>query len=165
MAHAFEKKQSLRAAYVHKSLSLEQAAAMAKVASGTASRWKKEAKALGDDWEVARAASNLSGEGMEAVARQLLTGYVVQHKAIMESIALDLDMDAMKKANLLGSLSDSFSKVVASSKRILPETDKLATALDVLSKLSRFTGEKFPRHTAALLEILEPFGAELARDL
>ena len=51
------------------------------------------------------------------------------------------------------------------SKRILPETDELATALGVIRKLVDFTSQRFPQHAPALLEVLEPFGALIAKEL
>ena len=60
---------------------------------GTARRWKTDAqKAEDDDWDKVKAASSLAGEGMEAVARQMLNDYVLQHKTLMERIGKDEDM-------------------------------------------------------------------------
>ena len=72
MAHPPEMKQRLRALYVHEALGLEQAAQKLKVSPRTVSRWKQEALDEGDDWDKARAASMLAGEGTEAVSRVVL---------------------------------------------------------------------------------------------
>ncbi len=49
MAHSPETKRALRSAYVHQSLTLEIAAERSDISLGTATRWKREAKAEGDD--------------------------------------------------------------------------------------------------------------------
>jgi len=105
----------------------------------------------------------LAGEGMESVARQMLADYVVQHKALMDLINGDATLGAAAKVDMLASLADSFNKTVAASRRVLPETNKLATALGVINKLSDFIRANFPQHAAAFVEILEPFGEELSR--
>ncbi|HEE9703593.1 TPA: DUF1804 family protein, partial [Escherichia coli] len=56
---------------------------------------------------------------------------------------------------------DSLSKAVASSKKILPETDRLATALEVVQRLGAFIKERHPAQYAAFLEVLEGFAKEL----
>lgn len=164
MAHKDEKRQALRTAYVHDRLSLEQAAGKAGVPLSTAQRWKRQARETGEDWDKLRAASLLAGEGMESVARQMLADYVVQHKALMDEINTNPELGAAAKVNMLASLADSFNKTVAASRKVLPETNKLATALSVINKLSDFVRERFPQHAAAFVEILEPFGEELAKD-
>ena len=162
MAHGSEKVAAVRAAYVHERLPLEIAAARAGVAPGTATRWKRKAKEAGEDWDKLRAACLLAGDGVEAVARQMLADYVVQHKTLMDAISTG-DMPAAAKVDMLASLADSFNKTVAASKRVLPETSELATALSVLDKLGLFIRDHYPQHGAAFVEVLEPFGAEIAR--
>jgi len=162
MAHGKDKVAAVRTAYVHERLPLEMAAAKAGVSTATAGRWKRAAREAGEDWDKLRAACLLAGDGVEAVARQMLADYVVQHKAMMDAIATG-DMPASAKVDMLASLADSFNKTIAASKRVLPETSELATALSVLDKLGNFIRDRYPQHGPAFLEILEPFGAEIAK--
>jgi hypothetical protein len=164
MAHKDAKRQALRAAYVHDHLPLETAADKAGVPHSTAQRWKRQARAAGEDWDKLRAATLLAGEGMENVARQMLADYVVQHKALMDLINTDAELGAAAKVDMLASLADSFNKTVAASRKVLPETNKLATALAVINRLSDFIREHFPQHAVAFVEILEPFGEVLAKE-
>ena len=53
----------------------------------------------------------------------------------------------------------AYNKTVAAKARILPETSKLATALEVVELLVQFVSEKHPKQLGALAEVLEPFGA------
>ena len=151
----------LRAAYIYDRLPMERAADACSVAVSTAARWKRQAKAAGDDWDKQRAANLLAGGGVEDVARQMLSDYVIQHKTLMEQIAGDTGTPAAKKVELLASLADSFTKTVAASRRVLPETNELAVALETMALLGTFVRDRFPDHAPAFLEILEPFGANL----
>lgn len=163
MAHGQDKRQAVRSAYIHDRVPLEKAAAVAGIAEGTARRWKRDARKNGDDWDKHRAACLLAGDGVEAIARQMLADYVSQHQLLMECITKSEELGPEKKVSMLASLADSFNKTVSASKRVLPETSELATALAVLSRLSDFVRGRYPQHAAAFLEILEPFGSELER--
>lgn len=164
MAHDTAKRTALRAAYVHDRLPLELAADKTGVPHSTAQRWKRQARTAGEDWDKLRAATLLAGEGMENVARQMLADYVVQHKALMDEINTNPELGAAAKVDMLASLADSFNKTVTASRKVLPETNKLATALTVLNRLSDFVRERFPQHAGAFVEILEPFGDALGKD-
>ena len=163
MAHPKDVRDRLRRAYVFNGLSLEIAAAQIGVGFGTARRWKKSALEDGDDWEKVRAAHVMAGGGLEDVARTVLTGMIIQYQATVEAINTATDMPPEKKVDMLASLADAFNKTVASSKRVLPETSQLATALDVLQRLGAFIGEHYPQHLAAFAEVLEPFGRVLEK--
>ena len=102
MAHPKSKRMALRSAYCYKALSLEEAAALVGISIGTARRWKVDAqKAEDDDWDKVKAASSLAGEGMEAVARQMLNDYVLQQRTLMERIGKDEDMQPAEKVEAL----------------------------------------------------------------
>lgn len=103
------------------------------------------------------------GSGMEELAKQLLADYVLQHKKLMQEINEDEEMPAKLKVDLLSKMAVSFNKTIMASKRVLPELDELATILETLKCLSEFTQARFPQHQAVLLEILDPFGAELLK--
>lgn len=163
MAHPQDTRDRLRRAYVFNGLSLELAAAQIGVSFGTARRWKKDAMEAGDNWEKVRAAHTMAGGGLEDVARAVLTGLVVQYQATVETINTAVDIPPEKKVDMLASLADAFNKTVGASKRVLPETSQLATALDVLQRLGAFIGEHYPQHLTAFAEVLEPFGRALEK--
>lgn len=162
MAHPKEVRDKLRRSYVFDRLSLEVSAMSVGVAYGTARRWKAEALDSGDDWDKAQAAQLLAGGGIEGVARQVLAGLVTQYQATMEALTLDTEIRPAEKVQMLASLADAYNKTVSASKRILPETNELATAMGVVQRLASFIRERYPQHAAAFAEILEPFGDELA---
>lgn len=164
MAHPQETRDKLRRIYVFDGLSLEQAASQTGISYGTARRWKADAECAGDDWDKLRAARIISGGGLEETARGMLTGMVVQFQATMDLlIDTSNEKDGNKispaeRVKLLASLADAFNKAIASSRKILPETNQLAVAMQVLELLSDFIKENHPQYLEYFIDILEPFG-------
>ncbi|MGI0470470.1 DUF1804 family protein [Pseudomonas aeruginosa] len=133
MAHPKETRDALRRAYVLDRQYLEVGGRHVRRPYGTrARRWKQQAEAEGDDWDKAQSAQLLAGGGLEDVARQVLAGLVTQFQATMEAIQVDADIKPAVKVQLLASLADAYNKTVSASKRVLPETSALATAMEVL---------------------------------
>ncbi|ECA5645405.1 DUF1804 family protein, partial [Salmonella enterica subsp. enterica serovar Saintpaul] len=95
--------------------------------------------------------------GMEEAGRAVLMALVVQCQATMEKINSDPDLTAAKRVEMLASLSDAFNKAVAASKKILPETDKLAIAISVLHLFGEHINQKYPKRRADFIEVLETF--------
>lgn len=163
MAHPQETRDRLRRSYIFGQMSLEIASAQAGVAFVTARRWKKEAQDSGDDWDKLRAAHVMAGGGLEEIGRAVLTSLVTQYQTTLEQLTTDSQMSPKERVELLASLADAFNKATAASRKILPETSQLAVALDVLQRLSTFVQESHPKHLAAFVEILEPFGTVIER--
>lgn len=163
MAHGDDTRRKVKGAYVFDQLGLEVAALKAEVPIATARRWKREALAAGDDWDKARSAQLIAGGGIEDVVRQTLAVVVQQVQATVEAIQQAPDMAPQEKVQMLASLADAYNKLMAASKRLMPETDKLAVATDVARRLAEFIRAHYPQHQAAFAEMLGPFGEELAK--
>lgn len=163
MAHGDDIRRQVRAAFVFDQLGLEVAALKHEVPIATARRWKSDAKKAGDDWDKARGAQMIAGGGIEDVVRQTLAVIVQQVQATIEAIQADPEMPPGEKVKALSSLADAYNKLMAVSKRLMPETDKLAVATDVAKRLGEFIRANYPQHLAAFAEVLGPFGEELAR--
>lgn len=165
MAHAQEIREKLRQLYVSGEQTLEMAAMACDIPIATARAWKRADKTRGDDWDKLRAAYTLAGAGIEDLSRAMLAGFMVQYNSTMRMLQdsnLE-DLSAAERAKLLASLADAFTKTVAANARVMPETSKLATALELVEFLMTFVREKQPQHLGALVEILEPFGAEVEK--
>ena len=93
----------------------------------------------------------------------MMAGFLQQYSSTMELLQQDGDLGPAEKVKLLASLADAYNKTVAANAKILPETSKLATALEVVELLVQFVSEKHPKQLGALAEVLEPFGAEVER--
>ena len=164
MAHDQATKDKLRRLYVFERLSLEIAAGQCGVSFATARRWKDKAETAGDNWEKLRTAHTMAGKDLEDIARQLLTDLVLQFKATMEALSRE-DIPASERVTLLTSLSDSYNKAISANKKLLPETSRLAVALEVLEKLADWLKTKRTELLGAFLDELEPFGALLEKEL
>lgn len=163
MAHAKEKRAQLRGLYVYQRLPMEAACKKLGVPRATANRWKHEAAANGDNWDDARAAVALGDDNFQALSKKLLEDYLVQHQATIDMLREHPTMAPRERAETLASMSDSFNKTMASFRRLYPELNRQAVQLDVLQRFTSFAQSHYPQHLAALVEMLEPFGQELAK--
>lgn len=164
MAYTHEVKELVRNAYVRSRLSLRRAAEKYHVAFESAARWKRQAAQLGDDWDKARAASVLAGEGRNAVSMTLLETLVLQYEATLEQLQNEaLEISTLERVQIIASLTNSFHKAMNAHAKLAPELSELSVAMEVIERLGAFVKEHYPKHTAAFLEILEPFGKELGK--
>ncbi len=161
MAHGEDIKRSVRNAYVFDGLDLAAAAIKFEVSEATARRWKYAARETGDDWDKARGVQLFTGGGLEEVARQTLALVVLQVQSTLQAIQDTPDMKPETRVQLLASMADAYNKLLATSKRLMPETDQAATAMGVIQALGQFIGERFPQHRVIFAEILEPFAEYL----
>ncbi len=162
MAFPTSTRDKLRKIYVYGQLSLEISAMQLGVTFGTARRWKAAAKADGDDWEKSKAAYIMSGGSIEEIGREILNGFLIQYRTAIDELTT-AELDAKEKVQLLASLSDSYVKTTAASKKILPETSELATAMQVVSMQVDYIQAHHPESLEAFINILDGFGEELAK--
>jgi hypothetical protein len=166
VAHNEDTKRRVRAAYVFQRLTLEVAALAHDVPISTVRRWKREAKAAGDDWDNARAAAQLSAEGLRSLVVPLLQSYLTQHQAAIEVLEEQRKagkLEALQAAKILASLSDSLHKTTAALSKASPEISELAIATDVLERFGNWLADKHPKLAPGFLEALPGFGEELSR--
>jgi hypothetical protein len=164
MAWPKETRDKVRTGYIFDQLTLEMVALKYSVPYDTARRWKMQAAKDGDDWDKLRVAHTLAGDGLENVARTVLISLVIKCQTTMDQLNQNPDVPPKMAVELLASLADSLSKAVSSSKKILPETDRLATALEVVQMLGAFINNKHQTLYAPFLEVLEGFAKELESD-
>lgn len=164
MAHPRETRLAARAAYLG-GLPIEQAAAQAGVPLATARRWKADALAEGDDWDkFQRASLMVAGGGFDQAMGRVAAGVVLRCEALMDRIAGDAGIDPVEATKAVASLTDSLAKAQAAAKRLLPETDRYAVAMDVLKRLAEHAMARKPASFASeLVELLEAFGADLGK--
>lgn len=163
MAHGRETRAAARSAYVHEALTLDAIARRHGVAIGTLSRWKRIAADEGDDWDRARAAARLSGEGSEAVTRAVLEDFVLLFQSTLTDVKTSADIKPLAKAEVISRLSDAYNKTMSAVAKSNPRLNKLSIAMQVMQSLAAFIRAHYPKHTAAFAEILEPFGEDLAK--
>ena len=162
MAHDAAKRQEARSLYVFKRLPLTTAAERAGVHGGTVRRWKKAALEAGDDWDRARTAASLAGQSGHDIVLALVEDFVGLHQNVLDELKTAPDIAVVDKARMLAMLADAFTKTMNAAGKASPDISRLAVAQDVIKRLGDFVASRFPQHGAAFLEILEPFGQELA---
>ncbi len=166
MAHGDGTRADLRKAYVYDRLELPAAADKVGVSLSTARRWKCDAEAEGDDWEKARTAARLAGDGRQSVAEMILNDYLVLHQSCIEDIKASTTIDPLKKAEILSRLADAFNKTMVAVGKASPELSRLAVATDVIQRLAIFVKRKKPSMETRewLIDALDEFTTELSRD-
>ncbi len=166
MAHGDATRTDLRKAYVYDRLDLPAAADKVGVSLSTARRWKSDAETEGDDWEKARTAARLAGDGRQSVAEMILNDYLMLHQSCMEDIKSATAIDPLKKAEVLSRLADAFNKTMAAVGKASPELSRLSVATDVIQRLAAFLKRQKPPVEVLefLIDALDAFTVELSRD-
>lgn len=154
-------RRKARSDYVYRRMMQSTIAAAYGLSEATVGRWKKAAKDKGDDWDKARTAHVIAGEGVEVVVSSVVEDFMIQAQAILDEIK-NGEHTTQDKVKMLVHLSDAMTKMAASAKRFAPKVSELGVAQDVMAKLLEFVRENFPQHAATILEIIEPFGEHLA---
>lgn len=162
MAKAKGDKEAFRLAYIAGSESLEVLAVRFRVSIATVYRWKKEALDQHDNWDKLRAA-NVVQDGMDAIGRTLLVSLLNQFEVAMNKLNNDEKIEPDARVELLSKLSDSFAKCTSSSKKLMPETNSLVVAMNIIQMLGEFISKQYPQHLGVFSEILEPFGKEVEK--
>lgn len=163
MAYGIADKNKVKKNYINKLLPMTQAAKLAGVPLATARRWKTEAFDKGDDWDRLKAATSMTSGNNDDLMKTLINDYVILHQSAIEAVKADDGMVAKDKVAALSSLADAFSKTMKSAGLASPQLSKLAVANDIIQLLGEFIKDNYSQHIDAFLEILEPFGEEIAR--
>ena len=87
--------------------------------------------------------------------------FMMQAQEILEEIKSG-EHSTKEKVAMLVSLSDAMTKMAASAKKFAPKISELGVAQHVMREMLDFVRENFPHHSAAILEIIEPFSERLA---
>ncbi|MAD39562.1 MAG: hypothetical protein CMO30_06445 [Tistrella sp.] len=161
MASTDDTRRKARSDYIYRRMTGATIAMAYGISSATFTRWKKAAKAAGDDWDKARTAAIIAGEGIEAVVSSVVEDFMLQAQSLLDDIK-EGDLSTKEKVAHLVALADAMTKVTSSAKRLTPRISELGVAQDVLRQLLDFVRQNFPQHAEAVLEIVEPFGERLA---
>jgi len=158
MSHGPETRAAVRAAYIYDAVSLEAAAKKFNVAFSSCSRWKREAKEAGDDWDKARAAARLASAGADHVSRQVLEEFVTLMQSTVAQLKESKDVPVMDKAEALSRLSDAYYKTMRAVAAHDPKLNKLAVAMEVVQHLIKYVRDRHPDQIGALVDVLDGFG-------
>ena len=162
MAHSRQTRATARSLYVHQRHAIHTIGVTLGVATNTITRWKADARERGDDWDIARAAATMAGEGFDKLVADAVEGFTVMFQATMGEIQSEA-IGPGDKAKMMASLADSFNKMINSAGRASPSLSRLGVAADVLMRLGEFVHERFPQHSDVFVDVLEKFAPELGK--
>ena len=165
MRYTEDIKLAVRASYVYDRHSMKIAAKIHDVPYETGRNWKAASKRLGDDWDKARNAARIAEGGLGDVTNAMLENFALQMPAIMEILRDTDTVPVVDKVQLMSQLADAYSKVISASTRGDSKMSSLAVAMKVITELGDYIREHFPQHSAAFVEVLEPFGQHIAEVL
>ncbi|KAF1366478.1 DUF1804 family protein [Yokenella regensburgei] len=164
MAHPKTVRDAVRRDYIAQGIPPEVLGPMHGVSVASVIRWRREARDNGDDWDKQRAARRLSSGVPEDITRDLLMAFIEHHQYAMDQLRKAREgadgqtaLSADDYVSLLAKLQDGFNKMIAASKRILPETDRLIVAAGVVEDFAAFLSEKHPALMAGFLDVLPEF--------
>ncbi|MBL8499563.1 MAG: DUF1804 family protein [Nitrosomonas sp.] len=165
MAHSPETISAVRAAYVYEALNREQLSERFNVPVSTVTRWKKGALENGDDWDRARTAARISGQGVEAVITAVLEDYMLMFQSTLDDVKKTGDIKPLERAEVISRLSDAFAKTVSAAAKGSPKLNKLAVAMEVLQLLVKYIQVERPDLVEPFSDVLTGFGEKLAGEL
>lgn len=161
MASDQDTRRKARADYVYRRMSAATISMTLSISAATFGRWKKAAKQAGDDWDMARSASVIAGEGIDTVVSSVVEDFVLMAQALLEEVkSEDLSLD--QKIKHMVALGDAMVKVTASAGKLAPKISQLGVAQSVVQHLIEFVQQDFPQHISVVQEILIPFGDRIA---
>lgn len=163
MAHPQDAREKVRRLYVFEQLPLEMAALQAEVPIGTARRWKSADKAKGDDWDKVKTAHVMASGGAEEIARAIFTGLMIQYQAVIEQLNADNSSAPAEKVQMLTSMADAFNKAVSASAKVLPETNRLAVAMETVRAFGDYVRERHPARAMDFIDMIRAFAPELQK--
>lgn len=164
MAHDESKRREVRGNYVYKGLNLKAACAAADIPYETGRSWKRNAAMMGDDWDNAKAAHQMSAGGAKNLTAMVLEDFSNLFVQTMEELKTAENIPAATKAEMLSRLSDAYSKTVKAAGCTNPELSRLSISMDVLKRLMEFITSEYPDMRKPFIEVLEPFGEMLSRE-
>ncbi len=160
MSSDHDKRRKARSDYIYRRMTGATISMSLGISQTTFARWKKLAKDNGDDWEIARSASIIAGEGIETVVSSVVEDFMIMAQSLLDEIK-NGDLSMSEKVKHLVALADAMTKMTASAGKLAPKISELGVAQDVMQHLVDFVRENFPQHVSVILEIIQPFGERL----
>ncbi|ALU41910.1 DUF1804 family protein [Pseudoalteromonas rubra] len=162
MAHSVDTRNAIRHSYVNELLALTVACVKHSVKESTARRWKSDAKANGDDWDLARAAARKATGPAGEFTQEFIEEFTIQTSETFKLIRdPENGLSLAERVKVLTSLSDMYSKVMnlsGGNKKI----EKRTVAAEVIKALANFVSKNHPDYSSQLVEILTAFTPQLS---
>ncbi len=161
MARSENDRSAVRRGYIQDRLPLSEAARQAGVPPATARNWKRRALISGDNWDRAREAARIASAGLGSLTERVLRDFATLFTATMSSLKVS-PSDPVETAKAMATLADAYAKTVRAAGAADPRLARLSIAMEILDRLGQYIQRNHPHLVPGLIEVLEPFGAELA---
>ena len=86
MASDADTRRKARSDYVYRRMQIATVALTLNISQATIGRWKKAAKEAGDDWDMARSAATIAGEGLDTVVSSVTEDFVLLAQALLDEV-------------------------------------------------------------------------------
>ncbi len=107
----------------------------------------------------------MASGGIENIAQGLLAGFLIKYRTLMTELEENTEMPTAAKVEALAALADSFAKMTALSKKLLPETSAMATAMRAIEMMANIVKTKKPHLLPDFLEMLDELEVQFKRSL
>ena len=161
MSDIQEKIAKAREYFVLHNMKLEDIGTQLGVAGSLVRRWKHNAKVNGDNWDMARDAHIIAGQGNDEIAQKALRNALINIDSIMEEVQENPELTLEMKIKYIGICGDAAAKISAASSRIAPQISELAVALDVIKRLADYIRKHHRDQAEVFLASIEPFSKEI----
>jgi hypothetical protein len=152
-----------RLMYVEEGSYMKDIAAHFEVAERTVLNWKMRDKESGNDWDKARSAYLIGPGGPDSIVHVFVPLFFKLMNDTMKRVqnAKPEEINIADQVSMITRLTDSSVKAANAIGKLQPQLNELSIALKMLDALRKFTAQRFPQHSAAFAEMLEPFGEEV----
>lgn len=157
--------ESARLVVLNQGLNPTAAAEKLGVPVATLRAWRKRDLEAGKPWEpVAGVGNSPVKRDRATLVSTLLEDYLALHLEAMAALK-QKDDDPLKRVEAISRLSQALDRTLRALNKASPELSRLTIAHEFLDRQGQFIKEHFPQHLPAFLEILDPFGMDLARHM
>ncbi len=105
----------------------------------------------------------MASGGAEEIARAIFTGLMIQYQAVIEQLNADNSIPPAEKVQMLTSMADAFNKAVSASAKVLPETNRLAVAMETVRAFGDYVRERHPARAMDFIDMIQAFAPELQK--
>lgn len=161
MAHDKITRNKARAKYIQ-GLPLAGAADAAGVAHPTVRNWKRDARANGDDWDLARAAKRTSAGNLQDQSNAIMEDMCGLLQGAMDAIKSDTTISPLARAEAVNRLADAYTKSLSAAGRANPKLGRLAVGMEVIEGMTAFVREHKPAQALEFLALVEEYAPRMA---
>ena len=157
--------EQARFAFINEKCSLFSISKFMNIPLSTLRFWKQRDKNLGINWdknkEWQKMLNNSQNKKTEEMIKELLEGLIDETNCTILKIRNDEDIDSKTKAQIISDLTQSLSRAVDASRKLLSSTSEFSVAVKVLELFSEYLTKNEPKILPLFSSHLDSFAKEL----